>query len=71
MALISNVARFISTLASRVSLGGSVQATAQYPGVLHYQDPEQIDLRAVLDTLVEQLAEWLATPRTRRTAPAA
>src|SRR4029453_6472902 len=39
--------------------------------IQHYQDPEQIDLRAVLDTLVEQFAEWLATPRTRGAKPAA
>jgi AcrR family transcriptional regulator len=31
--------------------------------IQHYQDPERIDLRAVLDTLVEQLADWLATAR--------
>src|SRR2546425_391157 len=28
--------------------------------VQHYQDPEEVDLRQVLDTLVEQLAAWLA-----------
>ena len=28
--------------------------------IQHYQDPEEIDLRAVLDTLVEQFAVWLA-----------
>jgi AcrR family transcriptional regulator len=39
--------------------------------IQHYQDPEQIDLRAVLDTLIEQLADWLATPRTRGAKPAA
>jgi hypothetical protein len=27
--------------------------------VQHYQDPEELDLRRVLDTLVEQLAAWL------------
>lgn len=31
--------------------------------IQHYQDPEQIDLRTVLDTLVTQLAEWLAPGR--------
>jgi AcrR family transcriptional regulator len=36
--------------------------------IQHYQDPERIDLRAVLDTLVEQLADWLAT-RGWREAP--
>jgi len=48
--------------------------------IQHYQDPEQIDLRAVLDTLVEQLADWLATggwraapgpPQSRGAKPAA
>ena len=39
--------------------------------IQHYQDPEQIDLRAVLDTLVEQLADWLAPVRTRGAKPAA
>jgi len=28
--------------------------------IQHYQDPEQVDLRAILDTLVEQMAAWLA-----------
>ena len=28
--------------------------------VQHYQDPEEMELRRVLDTLVEQLAAWLA-----------
>ena len=39
--------------------------------IQHYQDPEQIDLRAVLDTLIEQLADWLATAPTRGAKPAA
>jgi TetR/AcrR family acrAB operon transcriptional repressor len=30
--------------------------------IQHYQDPEEIDLRAVLDALVEQLVSWLAPP---------
>jgi len=29
--------------------------------VQHYQDPEEIELRRVLDTLVEQLGTWLTT----------
>jgi hypothetical protein len=28
--------------------------------VQHYQDPEEIDLRRVLDTLVEQVTAWLS-----------
>jgi len=35
--------------------GGIIGAEVQ-----HYQDPEQIDLRGVLDTLVGQLEGWLA-----------
>ena len=30
--------------------------------IQHYQDPEEIDLRRVLDTLIAQLADWLITP---------
>ena len=37
--------------------GGVIGAEVQ-----HYQDPEQIDLRAVLDTLVVQLEAWLVSP---------
>src|SRR4029453_3543570 len=39
--------------------------------IQHYQDPEQVDLRAVLDTLVEQLPDWLPAPRPRGGPPAA
>jgi AcrR family transcriptional regulator len=35
--------------------------------IQHYQDPEEIELRRVLDTLVAQLADWL-TPRSRAVA---
>ena len=35
--------------------GGIIGAEVQ-----HYQDPEEIDLRRVLDTLVEQTVAWLA-----------
>jgi AcrR family transcriptional regulator len=37
-----------------VIAGGIIGAEVQ-----HYQDPEELDLRRVLDTLVEQLAVWL------------
>ncbi len=30
--------------------------------IQHYQDPEEIDLRRVLDTLIAQLGDWLMTP---------
>jgi AcrR family transcriptional regulator len=52
--------------AAAMIAGGILGAEIQ-----HYQDPEQIDLRAVLDTLVEQLADWLAPARTRGAKPAA
>jgi AcrR family transcriptional regulator len=35
--------------------------------IQHYQDPEEVDLRRVLDTLLAQLADWL-TPRTEAVA---
>jgi TetR/AcrR family transcriptional regulator, transcriptional repressor of aconitase len=30
--------------------------------IQHYQDPEEIPLRRILDTLIDQLAAWLQTP---------
>src|SRR5207245_10809101 len=42
-------------VAAAVVAGGIMGAEIQ-----HYQDPEQVDLRAILDTLVEQTAAWLA-----------
>ena len=41
--------------AAAAIMGGIIGAEVQ-----HYQDPEEIDLRRVLDTLVEQLTAWLA-----------
>src|SRR5262245_12657235 len=41
--------------AAAAIMGGIIGAEVQ-----HYQDPEEIDLRRVLDTLVEQIATWLA-----------
>jgi AcrR family transcriptional regulator len=41
--------------AAAVIMGGIIGAEVQ-----HYQDPEEVDLRGVLDTLVEQLTGWLA-----------
>src|SRR5436309_6983347 len=41
--------------AAAVIAGGIMGAEIQ-----HYQDREQVDLRTILDTLVEQLAAWLA-----------
>ena len=40
--------------AAAVITGGIIGAEVQ-----HYQDPEEIDLRRVLDTLVEQIVAWL------------
>jgi len=45
--------------AAAVIVGGIIGAEVQ-----HYQDPEEVDLRGVLDTLVEQLAAWLAPAST-------
>jgi AcrR family transcriptional regulator len=42
--------------AAAAIMGGIIGAEVQ-----HYQDPEEIDLRRVLDTLLEQLTAWLAT----------
>jgi AcrR family transcriptional regulator len=41
--------------AAAVIMGGIIGAEVQ-----HYQDPEEVDLRGVLDTLVAQLSGWLA-----------
>jgi AcrR family transcriptional regulator len=41
--------------AAAVIMGGIIGAEVQ-----HYQDPEEIDLRGVLDTLVQQLTAWLS-----------
>jgi len=38
-------------------MGGIIGAEVQ-----HYQDPDEIDLRRVLDTLIEQLVPWLGSP---------
>ena len=54
-----------ATAAAAMIAGGIMGAEIQ-----HYQDPDEIDLRAVLDTLVEQLAGWLA-PSRRGAKPAA
>jgi AcrR family transcriptional regulator len=49
----------------RADVDANAAAAAIAAGIMgaeiqHYQDPEVIDLRAVLDTIVEQLACWLA-----------
>src|SRR5438132_14355455 len=44
--------------AAAVIMGGIIGAEVQ-----HYQDPEEIDLRRVLDTLAEQVSTWLGTGR--------
>jgi AcrR family transcriptional regulator len=36
--------------------------------IQHYQDPEEVDLRRVLDTVIEQAAAWLASDGARRAA---
>ena len=40
--------------AAAVIMGGIIGGEVQ-----HYQDPEEVDLRRVLDTVVEQLTTWL------------
>ena len=52
-------------MAATVMMGGIIGAEVQ-----HYQDPAEVDLRAVLDTLVDQLITWLA-PGSPRPAIAA
>jgi TetR/AcrR family acrAB operon transcriptional repressor len=57
----------------RSDVDPSAVASAYVAGIMgaeiqHYQDPEQIDLRSVLDTLLEQLAAWIAVAPTRRTS---
>ncbi len=67
---------FLADVVRRGQDGGSVrrdvdpeQTAAVVAGAImgaeiqHYQDPQEVDLRRVLDTLVVQLADWL-TPRT-------
>src|SRR2546429_5233208 len=51
--------------AAAVIAGGIMGAEIQ-----HYQDREQVDLRATLDTLVEQLAAWLAPHGAEKPKPA-
>jgi hypothetical protein len=41
--------------AAAAIMGGIIGAEVQ-----HYQDPDEIDLRRVLDTLVEQITTWLS-----------
>jgi AcrR family transcriptional regulator len=48
--------------AAALIAGGIMGAEIQ-----HYQDPAEVDLRAVLDTLIEQTADWLA-PRAKPAA---
>jgi AcrR family transcriptional regulator len=43
--------------AAAAIMGGIIGAEVQ-----HYQDREEVDLRQVLDTLVEQLSAWLMPP---------
>ena len=45
----------VAEAAAAVLVSGIIGAEVQ-----HYQDPEEIDLRRVLDTLIEQFATWMA-----------
>ena len=46
----------VSAEAAAAAIAGGIMGAE----IQHYQDREQVDLRAILDTLVEQLAAWLA-----------
>ena len=46
-----------------------IAATIMGAEIQHYQDPQEVDLRRVLDTLVVQLGDWLM-PRTHEVASA-
>ncbi len=50
-------------LAATVLMAGIMGAEIE-----HYQDPEEVDLRRVLDTLIEQATAWLASDGARRAA---
>lgn len=45
----------VAEAAAAVLVSGIIGAEVQ-----HYQDPEEIDLRRVLDTLIEQFETWMA-----------
>jgi TetR/AcrR family acrAB operon transcriptional repressor len=71
------LARVVSQGQEDGSLRGDVDAEAAAAviaaGIMgaeiqHYQDPEKVDLRRVLDTFVEQLAAWLAPQGARGVA---
>jgi TetR/AcrR family acrAB operon transcriptional repressor len=49
--------------AASVLMGGIMGAEIE-----HYQDPEEVDLRRVLDELIEQTIAWLAAPRASKAA---
>jgi AcrR family transcriptional regulator len=49
----------VDARAAAATLAGGIMGAE----IQHYQDPEEVDLRAVLDTLVEQVAGWLASDR--------
>ena len=52
-----------------LSVRALIAATIMGAEIQHYQDPEEVDLRRVLDTLVVQLGDWLM-PRTHGVASA-
>jgi len=52
--------RDVAPEAVAAALAGSIIGAE----VQHYQDPDEVDLRRVLDTLVEQLDAWLAPAQT-------
>jgi len=57
----------------RSDVDPAAAASALMAGIMgaeiqHYQDPEEVDLRRVLDTLVEQSAAWLVADNPRPAA---
>src|SRR6184192_3119700 len=55
----------VSAEAAAAAIAGGIMGAE----IQHYQDREQVDLRTILDTLVEQLAAWMA-PRGAETRQA-
>jgi len=53
----------VDAQAAAATLAGGIMGAE----IQHYQDPDEVDLRRVLDTLVEQVAAWLAPSAVART----
>ncbi len=53
----------VDAQAAATTLAGGIMGAE----IQHYQDPDEVDLRKVLDTVVEQVAAWLAPAAAART----